>query len=208
MSYAQIAFLGLVFVAVTATAFFVLGLFARPLAAARVEGLGGKPRAAKAGAGSAWVEHTARLTGPLARLSAPAGGWERSALRLRFMHAGIRHPAAPLAFFGIKTALALGLPLAAWTTLLTTAAQIRPEQSALVVLLAAAVGYYLPNLLLARWVAVRQREVFESFPDALDLMTVCVEAGLGMEAALGRVADEMQHKSPTLSEELHLGIRA
>jgi tight adherence protein C len=57
---------------------------------------------------------------------------------------------------------------------------------------------------LNRLVFVRQREIFETFPDALDLMTVCVEAGLGIEAALVRVADEMQHKSEALAEELHL----
>ena len=51
---------------------------------------------------------------------------------------------------------------------------------------------------------MRQREIFESFPDALDLLTVCVEAGLGLDAALQRVADEMQLKSLALSEELSL----
>ena len=50
----------------------------------------------------------------------------------------------------------------------------------------------------------RQREVFENFPDALDLMTVCIEAGLGTESALTRVADDIGHKSPVLGEELRL----
>ena len=50
----------------------------------------------------------------------------------------------------------------------------------------------------------RQLEIFEAFPDALDLMTVCVEAGLAMDAALLRVADEIGIKSPILAEELHL----
>jgi tight adherence protein C len=50
----------------------------------------------------------------------------------------------------------------------------------------------------------RQREIFESFPDALDLMTVCVEAGLALDAALARVGEEMRLKSVTLAEELHL----
>ncbi|MGI9152253.1 MAG: type II secretion system F family protein, partial [Rubrivivax sp.] len=61
-----------------------------------------------------------------------------------------------------------------------------------------------PNLLLGRAVRRRQREIFESFPDALDLMTVCVEAGLGTEAAMVRVADDLQIRCPALAEELRL----
>jgi tight adherence protein C len=74
----------------------------------------------------------------------------------------------------------------------------------MVLLGAAAFGYYLPNVILSRMVMVRQREIFETFPDALDLMTVCVEAGLGVEAAINRVAEEIEHKSEILSEELHM----
>jgi tight adherence protein C len=120
------------------------------------------------------------------------------------MRAGIRHASAPLAFFGIKTLLAIGLPLLAYFTVLVATPELEFQGTLLVVLFAAAVGYYLPNSLLNRMVFVRQREIFETFPDALDLMTVCVEAGLGVEAALVRVADEMQHKSEALAEELHI----
>ena len=52
-------------------------------------------------------------------------------------------------------------------------------------------GYYLPNLVLARLEFVRQREIL-SFPDAADLLMVCVEAGLGLDAALVKVTDEMR----------------
>jgi tight adherence protein C len=57
---------------------------------------------------------------------------------------------------------------------------------------------------LKRRIAHRQREIFESFPNALDLMTVCVEAGLAMDAALARVGAEIGLKSPVLAEELQL----
>jgi len=76
----------------------------------------------------------------------------------------------------------------------------------LVVLLSASVGYYLPNLLLNHRIEVRKREIFDSFPDALDLLTICVEAGLGLEAALNRVADEIHLKSQILGQELQLVI--
>lgn len=203
MDYMQIAFLGLLFVAVTAAAFYVMSLFSRTATANRLSTLvGGKP-VESAGA-DAWVERTAALTKPFAKLSTPESADDMNALRVRFMHAGIRHPSAALAYFGIKTALSLGLPLAAYFAVLVSTPELGFQGTLMVVLLAAALGYYLPNIVLNRLIFVRQREIFETFPDALDLMTVCVEAGLGVEAALVRVADEMQHKSEALAEELHL----
>jgi tight adherence protein C len=198
----QIAFLGLLFVAVTAGAFFVMSLFSRSATADRLNALGGGKAAGPAADG--WVERTVQLTRPFATLSTPEDSEDMNALRARFMHAGIRHAAAPLAFFGVKAVLALGLPLLAYFMVLISTPELQFQGTLVVVLFAAALGYYLPNIGLNRLIFVRQREIFEVFPDALDLMTVCVEAGLGVEAALVRVADEMQHKSEALAEELHL----
>ncbi|AYH45641.1 type II secretion system F family protein [Azoarcus sp. DN11] len=204
MDYTQIAFLGLLFVAVTAGAYYMLNLFTRSATARRLKALVDDRKTAATPAADAWIERTVKLTGPLAKLSAPKDSADTSSLRARFLHAGVRNPAAPLAFFGVKTALALGLPLLVYFAVLISKPELEFQGTLLVVLLAAAFGYYLPNLVLNRMIFVRQREIFETFPDALDLMTVCVEAGLGIEAALVRVADEMQHKSVALAEELHL----
>ncbi|MCK0506454.1 type II secretion system F family protein [Aromatoleum anaerobium] len=203
MNYPQIAFLGLLFVAVSAGAFFVISLFSRSPTADRLDALGAGKASSAPGA-EAWIERTVQLTRPFAKLSTPEDSEHMSALRTRFLNAGIRHASAPLAYFGIKTVLALGLPLLVYFTVLITAPELQFQGTLFVVLVAAAFGYYLPNLVLNRLIFVRQREIFETFPDALDLMTVCVEAGLGVEAALVRVADEMQHKSEALAEELHL----
>lgn len=204
MDYMQIAFLGLIFVAVTATAFFVMGLFTRSATAERLETLAGAHGHKTSSGSNAWVERTVKLTGIFAKLSMPDEGWDRSALRARLMHAGIRHPSAPLAYFGLKAVLAIALPLLAYSVVVVSMPELGFQGTLMTVLLAATTGYYLPNSILSRMIFVRQREIFESFPDALDLMTVCVEAGLGVEAALVRVADEMQHKSAALAEELHL----
>ena len=124
-------------------------------------------------------------------------------MRLRFIHAGWRAPAIPGMFHAGKTMLTLGLPMLAYLLL-----RHDPERSAAVTFLwlvsAAACGYYLPDVFLKRKIFLRQREIFETFPDALDLMTVCVEAGLAMDAALARVGTEMGRKSPVLAEELQL----
>lgn len=153
---------------------------------------------------SPWTERLVQLATPVSKLSLPKEGWERSQLRVRFMNAGWRNPSAPTLYFGTKTALAIGLPLLA-LAVLSSHPFVQDRYAVLAVLaLAGAVGYYLPNGILSRKVEERQRAVFEEFPDALDLLTVCVEAGLGLDAALMRVADELALRCPVLADELQL----
>lgn len=154
---------------------------------------------------SAWSETVIRVARPFARLSSPTGEWDSSPLRLTFFHAGIRHPAAPVAFFAVKTVLPLVLALVAFL-FVRTRPGTGPMLQLLYVTSAALVGTYIPNLLLHWRVRARQREIFENFPDAADLMLVCMEAGLGLDASLARVCDEMQLKSVALAEELHLTL--
>jgi tight adherence protein C len=152
---------------------------------------------------SDWTETVTRLAGPLAKLSTPEGDWENSPLRLRFLHAGIRNPDARLIYFAAKTVLPLAL--SGLTYLSLQAANVSETLTLTFYVLATAlVGCYLPNLTVFLSIRSCQREVFENFPDAADLMLVCVEAGLGLDAGLTRVADEMRRKSEALAEELHL----
>jgi tight adherence protein C len=152
---------------------------------------------------SDWTETVVKVAAPLARLSSPEGDWENSPLRMQFLHAGIRHPNARLVYFAAKTALPLALAGLAYmaTRGINTSSSLT---LLFYVLLAALIGCYLPNLVLYLAISSRQREIFESFPDAADLMLVCVEAGLGLDAGLSKVADEIKRKSTALAEELHL----
>ncbi|NQU59506.1 MAG: type II secretion system F family protein [Rhodospirillales bacterium] len=68
----------------------------------------------------------------------------------------------------------------------------------------AVAGFFLPKLLLANTVQQRQTEMTEVFPDALDLLVICVEAGLGVEAAFARVTEEIAEQSPVLATEMGL----
>jgi tight adherence protein C len=204
MSMLQMGFLLLVFVATVAVTIWVVQWAGGNAAAERLKRVVGGGQASTQAPAERWVERVAKATAPLAKLAAPEEGYEGSALRRRFVNAGIRNASAPAAFFGVKTALALGLPMLTFTALTFAGSPLKGNTVLLAVLLAAAIGYYLPNLVLSRLVFVRQREVFENFPDALDLMTVCVEAGLGTEAALNRVADDIVHKSAVLSDEMRL----
>jgi tight adherence protein C len=150
-----------------------------------------------------WSATVAQAVGPFASVLAPAGDWADSPLRLRFINAGIRRDDARLIYFGCKTVLPLLLAGGTW--ILLRAFTSMDEVTVLMCLMIAALlGCYLPNLVLWRRLRERQRELFENFPDAADLMLVCVEAGLGLDAALTKIADEMGPKSRALAEELHL----
>ncbi len=151
-----------------------------------------------------WQVTAAKIAAPIARLSTPKEGWDASNLRVRFMHAGLRASGWPPAYFATKTLLALILPglLVVFgrggVPSMTLSTELFP------LLLLACVGYYLPNALLSLVVRSRQRELRDALPDAVDLMTVCVEAGLGLDAALFRASEEMSLRSAALADELNL----
>jgi tight adherence protein C len=65
-------------------------------------------------------------------------------------------------------------------------------------------GFYLPNIFVTNRMTKRQQSIKRAWPDALDLMLICVESGVSMEAAMRRVAEEMAHQSPPLAEEMVL----
>ena len=68
----------------------------------------------------------------------------------------------------------------------------------------ALLGYYLPDLFISNMTARRQQSIMRAFPDALDLMLICVESGMSIESAFGRVASEIGTQSVELAEELGL----
>lgn len=204
MTPVQIAYLAVIFIIVAGAAFAVMRALAPRPTKIRLDQIANEGALPQGKADSRWEQSVIDLAGPLAKLALPSEGWENSVLRTRFMHAGYHGRSVPMVYFAAKTALALVLP----GIFLLYAGIGRLELGTDVALTAllglAAFGYYLPNVVLARLIALRQRELFESFPDAIDLMTVCVEAGLGLDAAMARVGEEMQLRSKTLAGELHL----
>jgi tight adherence protein C len=203
MTRAQLLFLVIVFAVVCCLAWLAAVLFAPAALRARLASFMGRRDDGQAER-RGWIERAARVVKPLTKLSVPEEGWEKSALRTRFMNAGWRNPAAPTLYFASKTALALGLPALVGIVLAFVHAAIADLGILFLLLLAATCGYYLPNLILERVVKRRKREIFENIPDALDLLTVCVEAGLSLERAFVKVATEIHIKSVTLGQELQL----
>jgi tight adherence protein C len=151
-----------------------------------------------------WVEKFIRIASPIAKLSVPAEGWEKSTLRTRFMNAGYREGSVVSFYFIAKSVLAILFAGVFFVYMGFTGKSLDTSTFLLIMLTAAGLGYYLPNVFLARRIESRQREIFENFPDATDLMLVCVEAGLGLDAALIKVGEEMRLKSPVLADELHI----
>ncbi|MFN9814899.1 MAG: type II secretion system F family protein [Burkholderiales bacterium] len=141
----------------------------------------------------------------LLRLSPLAASAQASeSLNWRLIHAGARHPAARLVYLAGKTLATFLLPVLTALFFWLKDGAVNSTNQLFWVVLAASAGYYLPNLMLNRLIAQRRQRLFRAFPDALDLMRVCVQAGLGLDAALDRVGREMALASPDLSEEFSL----
>jgi tight adherence protein C len=203
MSASQIIFLAIVFLVAAAVAVAALLMFTPVALRERLNEVVETAEAAPDPGASGWVEKVAQAAQPFSRLSLPEAGWERSPLRTRFMNAGWRGASAPSLYFAAKTLLALGLP--ALLALFGAAALDGGNKAFMyLLLLVAGIGYYLPNAVLSHKAASRRREIFENFPDALDLLTVCVEAGLSLERALAKVAGEIHIKSMALAQELQM----
>jgi len=156
-----------------------------------------------AGTGAAYQRRPPLLLKLIAQLGGflPASDG-RDAMRTGLVRAGFRRGDVLFVFLGSKVLCAVGLPTA-WIVIGT--AMARPVGNlATVSLVLGAVGFYLPTL----FIAIRQRqrhgEILSALPDALDLMVVCVEAGLGLGAALQRVGVEIRLASRGLSDELSL----
>ncbi|AJC20715.1 type II secretion system F family protein [Pandoraea pulmonicola] len=208
----HIAMLAGVFLVTFSVVLGLVLLLAPQRARGRVEsiegfgGIGGRgsPSATGDSGDNPWVERLAKWSKPISKLSLPKEGWESSTLRTRFINAGWRDASAPALYFAAKTLLALALPFIGFEVASPHYAATHRDLLMGLLVLLGAIGYYLPNMVLSRRIAWRQGVIFEDFPDALDLMTVCVEAGLSLDAALMRVAGEIHVRSPLLSDEFEL----
>lgn len=145
-----------------------------------------------------------RIFSPLIKWSKPERDWESSPDRVLFLNAGFRTNFSVVIFFGFKTLLTILLPLLFLFYHWVSHLSLSVLQISLFLVAQAALGYYIPDLILRQLIRRRKRDLFESFPDALDLMRVCVSAGLGLDSAISRVGQELSVKSRALAEEFHI----
>ena len=136
----------------------------------------------------------------ISSMAAPSSELGRNKIRDKLIQAGFRSTTNLERYFSLRAACALVPPLMSVAFVST----MKLEAILVIFLGTAALGYYLPALVLNARLRSRQAAIMRPFPDALDLLVCCVEAGLGIDAALRRVAEEMAYAAPLLSSELQL----
>ncbi|MFH1057346.1 MAG: type II secretion system F family protein [Pseudomonadota bacterium] len=140
----------------------------------------------------------------LARLASPAKpqeGWQESKLRREILQAGYRTQSAVNVFLGSRVLLALVMPVLAFISPLP--GLLQGPQVPLALAGAAVLGYLAPGIVLSYKARFRRERIGRELPDVLDLMVISVEAGLGLDAAIKRVAAEVTVSAPVLAAELN-----
>jgi len=135
--------------------------------------------------------------------------WASGSLRAKLAHAGYREPTAVIFFLGIRITAAVSM--FAVGLILAALAELNGILITLMGLWGWVFGWVIPGFILRTQVKKRQKEIQKALPDALDLLVICVEAGLGLNQALMRVAAEMRHHSTIMTDEIvltNLQIRA
>jgi tight adherence protein C len=142
-----------------------------------------------------------RIATPLNRL-VPASAAEVQKLQKKLMQAGFRSNHAPVIYRMIQLLTMATLPT---VIALTCAILARPLSSALFwILIAFIVGFFAPRYLLGRMIRARQLRVRWGLADALDLMVISIEAGLGLNASMMKISSELKKAHPDISEEFEL----
>ena len=142
-----------------------------------------------------------RVFEPLSKLL-PKSPSELGATRKKLMRAGYRNNSAVSIFYGIKVFVIILSPLILFLTGRFRA--LPPENLFISLIACVGAGYIIPDFILSKRVTARQEKIQLSLPDALDLMVVCVEAGLGLDQAILKTSEELRVTHPDICDELNL----
>jgi tight adherence protein C len=134
----------------------------------------------------------------------PKQSSDYSQLRPKFQKAGFRNEKAASAFWGLKAFFSLCFPILFLIIMINHPATLTLLHKIAICCLLGLSGFLLPDVILNRMISKRSKSIFNGFPNALDLMAVCVEAGMGLDSSLNRIAEEIEIDNKTLSDELKL----
>jgi tight adherence protein C len=206
---ARIALLVLLFLAVAAVTFGIALTVEEQREVRRRLSAGSSPSMDQEGInpGAGLRVHDARgawiaLVSAIEKAGVPLVDTKDATLRSRLVAAGYSQESAPRIYSLVRLITVIGFPVTAIGFLWASGSSPSMFKIYLIGLIAAVLGLYLPSLWIRARADRRQREIINGFPDALDLMLVCVEAGLGLEAAFSRVGMEMTRSHPLLAEQL------
>lgn len=129
----------------------------------------------------------------------PASPKDVTIMQRRLIRAGIRNPNALKLLYGSKVFLGLTLPVV--MALVVTGSEAESSNKVMAIGVAAAAGFFGPNQYVNRRVRRRQKQISRGLPNALDLLVVCVESGLGLDQAIVQVSKELESGHPEISEE-------
>ena len=155
----------------------------------------------RAGEGRSWLE---RFLKPLGQHLTPSDDVRVNSMRMRLVQAGFMQRSAVGSYYAMRLICAIALPLIILILMPLLSKNMSTNQLLVFGASAILVGLYLPPALLSKKIEARQLEIYEGFPDALDMMLVCVEAGLGLDAAINRVGHEIGKAHQVLGEQMEL----
>ncbi|KPF74976.1 hypothetical protein IP88_07460 [alpha proteobacterium AAP81b] len=204
-TFASILVLAIVFVAVVLVVLALAPMFTRNVdMRARLSTTTPTPAINQSGGPSLRTDQTqsvwARLITEIEKRGLSLTDTKGDVLAERLMLAGYEQPFAVRAFVLARTVLTVALPLILLGFLALTNNLPSPTWTYFYVILAAVVGLYLPNFIISSRAGERRKEILNGFPDTLDLMLVCIEAGLGIDATFARIGAEITTSHPLLAQ--------
>ena len=151
---------------------------------------------------SAWIG----LIQAVERSGIPLVDPKDPALRSRLVAAGYEGPNAARTYSVLRLGMVVGLPLLLFALMWVLGMRPSVFRLYLAGAGAALAGLYLPSIFIRHRTSERQQEILNGFPDSLDLLLVCVEAGLGLESAFSRVGEEMTQSHPLLAQQFGAAV--
>ena len=150
-------------------------------------------------------ERLAKIAGAFGDMVKPKDEEDLSKMQRALFNVGFRGGSAVIIFFGVKVFIAILLPLIFVTfKFVFVDKPLTPAYYLGICVLLAAVGFYLPSIWLRIKTKHRKEKITDGFPDMLDLLVVCVESGMGLDAALNRVGEEMKLGNSVIYDEFRL----
>lgn len=196
-----------VFAAIVAGAWFLMNALTRRSSRAeeRLDRLGRGHSSGELPELDARKQRFSGLKDAIASIGGAGGGQnelEQNKLKLKLTNAGFRSDTAPMIYQGLRiVCIALFLVPTSGVMLLMEGFT---QKAFFYIVILGGIGFYLPQIALWLMVSTRKKQVFLTLPDALDLLVVCVESGLGLDAALRKVTEEMKHHAKVICEEFAL----